>query len=138
MSRHKSLLIIAFLVFALAATVFLALRTTIFFNHAYNTSSTTPVSQNSYLFASPLQAKSGGAEKIRLTVFLLDGRGIGVANQIVTLNRPQGVTQTDVQSSTDDTGKAVFDITSLNPGRFEIAAQSGSFAIPQKVKVVFY
>lgn len=138
MSRRTSLLIIVFLIFALAATVFLALRTTVFFNQAYDTSLSTPVSQNSYLFASPLQAKSGGAEKIRVTVFLLDSRGIGVANQLVTLNRPQGITQTDLQSTTDDTGKAVFDITSLNPGRFDITAQSGNFSIPQKVKVIFY
>ncbi len=126
------------------ATLFLVGRTTIFQKRA-STSSSSYVLENSYLFASPLQAKAGDIttpadhrEQIRLTVFLLDGRGLGVANQIVSLQLPANITITNQQEITDSSGKAVFDITSSTAQTFYVTASVGTAKLPQKVRVIFY
>ena len=127
---------------SLIASLVLVARTTVFHGRA---SSSTYVLENSYLFASPLQAKAGDKntpadhhEQIRLTVFLLDGRGLGVANQTVTLQLPQNITITNQQEITDSTGKALFDITSSLAQSFYVTASVGGAKLPQKVRVVFY
>lgn len=126
------------------ATLFLVGRTTIFQKRAF-TSSSSYVLENSYLFASPLQAKAGNKttpadhrEQIRLTVFLLDGRGLGVASQTVSLQLPTNITIINQQEITDSTGKAVFDITSSSAQTFYVTATVGGAKLPQKVRVVFY
>lgn len=135
---NKSLAIIVILLISLIAVVYLVLHPVILTGRASGTSSNNPITlENSYLFASPLQAKADGKEKIRITVFLLDGRGMGVASQEVELIRPQAVSVVEIQSISDDSGKSVFDITSLTPGKFEITGKVNSKEIPQKVKVTF-
>lgn len=143
MKTIKYLLIIAFLSLSLVATLYLVGRTTIFQKRASNSSSY--VLENSYLFASPLQAKasdkdlpSDRREMIRLTIFLLDGRGLGVANQIIALHLPKDVTILSQQEITDNTGKAVFDIASSTNQTFYATASVGNNKLPQKVRVVFY
>lgn len=144
MKSTKYLFIIGFLTLSLIASLILVARTTIFRGRA--SSSNSPyVLENSYLFASPLQAKAGDKstpadrhEQIRLTIFLLDGRGLGVANQTVSLQLPQNITITNQQEITDSTGKAVFDITSSIAQSFYITASVGGVKLPQKVRVVFY
>lgn len=144
MKTIKYLLIIAFLSLSLVATLYLVGRTTIFQKRASN-SSASYVLENSYLFASPLQAKasekdlpSDRREMIRLTIFLLDGRGLGVSNQIITLHLPKDVTILSQQEITDNTGKAVFDIASSTAQTFYATASVGGAKLPQKVRVVFY
>lgn len=144
MKSTKYLFIIAFLSLSLIASLYLVGRTTIFQKRA-SSSSYSYVLENSYLFASPLQAKAGSIttpseqrEQIRLTVFLLDGRGLGVANQVVSLQLPSNTTITKQQEITDSTGKAVFDITSSTAQTFYVTATVGNSKLPQKVKVVFY
>lgn len=134
----RSLLLIVILLLGLIAAIFLSSRTTIFLGKAAYTNTSPITLENSYLFVSPLQAKADGKELIRVTVFLLDGRGLGVANQTVDLIRPQTLTILDTQPQSDDTGKAVFDVSSITPGRFEISARTGNKNIPQKARVVFY
>jgi len=140
----KYLFIIGFLTLSLIASLYLVARTTIFQKRA-SSSSSSYVLENSYLFASPLQAKAGDKttpadrhEQIRLTVFLLDGRGLGVANQTVSLQLPQNITIINQQEITDSTGKAVFDITSSLAQSFYATASVGGAKLPQKVRVVFY
>ncbi len=135
--KNKYLFIIGFLSLALIASVFLVIRTTTTYQRAAG-SSTSVVLENSYLFASPLQAKADSKEKIRITVFLLDGRGLGVANQTVTLNLPKTVTIQNQQEITDSNGKAVFDLSSSTAQTTNITAVTGSSKLPQSVKVVFY
>lgn len=144
MKPIKYLLIIAFLSLSLIATLFLIGKTTIFQKRA-SSSSASYVLENSYLFASPLQAKAGESslptdhrEQIRLTVFLLDGRGLGVGNQIISIQIPANVTITNQQEITDNTGKAVFDITSSTAQTFYVTASVGNAKLPQKVRVAFY
>ena len=136
--NKKYLFIILFLSIALIASVFLVLRTTIFVKKASTGNQSSVVLENSYLFASPLQAKADNKEKIRLTVFILDGRGLGVSNQTISLSTSSKISITKIQNITDDSGKAVFDLSSNNPGRFDVTAKTTSGNIPQQVKVVFY
>jgi len=136
--NKKYLLIIAFLSLALIASLFLVLKTTIFVKKASNSNQSTVVLENSYIFVSPLQAKADNKEKMRLTVFILDGRGLGVPNQIVDLSTSVKISITEVQKNTDESGKAVFDLSSNIPGQFNITAKTQSGTLPQQVKVVFY
>mgnify|MGYP001181034762 FL=1 len=121
----------------LFGSVFLVTKTTTISKRA-STSSTTIALENSYLFASPLQAKADSLEQIRLTVFLLDGRGLGVANQPVSLNLPTSVRITKSQETTDQTGKAVFDLISSTPQTINVSASVDNSTLPQKVKIIFY
>lgn len=135
---NKSLVIIVFLIFALTASLFLVLRTTVFFGKAAFTNTNSIAYENSYLFASPLQAKADGKEQLRVTVFILDGRGIGIPNISVSLLPQSALTVKDTQAVTDDSGKAVFDISSLTKGTFNLQARADNHSIPQQVKIAFY
>lgn len=137
--NKKYLLIIIILSLALIASVFLVVRVTSTYNKAATTSNKNPiVLENSYLFASPLQAKADGKEQIRLTVFLLDGRGLGVANQSVTIDIPQTISINNSQEITDENGKAIFDLSSPVAQTISITAKSNGLSLPQKVKLIFY
>lgn len=132
----RYLVIFIILIIALIGSVTLVLRTTVFINKA--TVDTTVVLENSYLFASPIQAKADGLEKVRLTIFLLDGRGLGVPNQTVTINVSPLVTLQESQNVTDESGKAIFDLSSSTNKTFNVSAQVGNKTLPQQVKIVFY
>ncbi|MDP4009579.1 MAG: Ig-like domain-containing protein [Candidatus Shapirobacteria bacterium] len=138
MASKKIIFVIIFLSISLIASMFLVLRTTVFFGKATSSNSSPIVLENSYLFASPIQAKADGKEKIRITAFLLDGQGLGISNLKVSLQLPQNVSVLAIQSVTDDTGKAVFDLSSSVAKQLDIAAQVNNKTIPQKVKIVFY
>lgn len=111
---------------------------TSFFGLASTSGSDTNVSTaNSYIFASPLQAQSGGNEQIRVTVFILNSEGLGVSGETVSLANDLGLTVNSVQPTTDTYGKAIFDIASQNPGEYKVGAKSGSTLLPQTVLVSF-
>lgn len=133
----KTNLLTVFLFFALLASLYLVLKTTIFYGQAA-TVNTAPVAlENSYLFASPLQAKADSQELVRITVFLLDGRGLGLPGQPVEIEKPSQLIIKQSQAVTDDAGKATFDIASPTPGTFDIVAKTGGLTLPQKVKITF-
>ncbi|MEI8068057.1 MAG: Ig-like domain-containing protein [Candidatus Shapirobacteria bacterium] len=136
--RNKYILIIIFLSLSLIASLFLVLRTTIFFGKATSSNNSPIALENSYIFASPLQAKADGKEQIRVTVYLLDGRGLGVANKNVILNIPNSIKTNDLQSTSDDSGKAVFDLASIIPQKTIVTATADNKQLPQKINVVFY
>lgn len=136
--KNKYLIIIIFLSLALIASLYLVLQTTVFVKKATTTNQSSVALENSYLFVSPLQAKADDKEKMRLTVFILDGRGMGIAGQSVSLITSSKINVTSIQSQTDDSGKAVFDLTSGIAGQFTVSAKSNNTTLPQQVKVVFY
>ena len=123
---------------ALIVSVFLVVKTTTLYKKAAVGNQASVALENSYLFASPLQAKADNQEKIRLTAFILDGRGIGVPNQTVNISTSSKISIIEIQKTTDDTGKATFDLSSNITGRFDITVKTKSGTIPQQVKVVFY
>lgn len=92
---------------------------------------------NSYIFASPLSANTAFNEKVRVTVILLDSKGLGVSSKQVKLKTDPGIVISSVQDVTDNYGKAVFDISAASPGEYMIAAQVADISISQTVKVSF-
>ncbi|MDP2684302.1 MAG: Ig-like domain-containing protein [bacterium] len=92
---------------------------------------------NSYVFASPVRAKASG-DLIRVTVFLLDDEGRGIFDKKVSLRALEGVLDIkDVQSLTDETGKAMFDLGSSVIGTFSLEAVTEKLVLPQKIKVIY-
>ena len=134
----KSLVPIILLLLTLASSLFLVFRVTSFSGRAAGSGSSSTSLDNSYLFASPLQARAKSLQKVRVTVFLLDGRGLGVPGLPVDLEVPSSLNLIETQKITDDSGRAVFDLTSDSPGKFTVSARVGSRPISQKLTLVFY
>lgn len=92
---------------------------------------------NSYLFASPIRAKASG-DLIRITIFLLDDEGNGIFDKKVNLRALEGqLNIKEIQSLTDETGKAVFDVASSVIGVFNLEAFTEDLVLPQRVKVIY-
>jgi len=90
-----------------------------------------------------LSARVGG-DKIRVTVFILDGQGKGIAGKRVTVNcrdsvscQANGIVFSDVQPQTDSLGQSIFDISGSVAGQYELQASSEGIAIPQTVTISF-
>lgn len=91
---------------------------------------------NSYVFASPVRAKAGG-DLIRVTVFALDDQGAGVYDKKVSLTTNNSdLAIKDIQSLTDETGMALFDVSSSVPNSYELSVLIGGVLLPQKLKVL--
>ncbi len=141
----KSVVVYFILVLFLLAVAFVVLnlsagRTT-FFGKAVGSGVFS--SSNSYVFGSPLSARVGG-DKIRVTVFILDGQGKGIAGKLVAVNckdavacQTSGIVFSDVQPQTDSLGQAIFDISGQNPGQYELQATSEGVTIPPTVTISF-
>ena len=92
---------------------------------------------NSYIFGSPLTAKADNLEKIKISVFLLNNQGLGVEGKIVELNTDLGVNVENSQTQTDNTGQAIFYLTSSSIGRYQITAKTEGQSLPQTTTVNF-
>jgi hypothetical protein len=93
--------------------------------------------ENSYVFASPVSAASDGVTPVRITVFLLNNQGLGVEAQKVILGVPSTITVSGVQDVTDSFGRAIFDLTSKDPGSYTISASASQISLPQSVSISF-
>lgn len=93
---------------------------------------------NSYVFISPLRAPANNREKIRLTVFLLDNQGLGVMGKSVVLAIDPKLNIENVQSVTDQTGKAVFDISSSARREYYLDVKVDDKLLNQKAHLSFY
>ncbi len=98
---------------------------------------------NSYLFASPLIARADNEQKVQINVFLLDKEGHGVSGQNVVLDITPKVVSSglpeifEIRPVSDSNGQAIFELTSLSSGNFEITANVGGVMISQMVVVTF-
>lgn len=102
----------------------------------FNTVNVVSIS-NSYIFASPVRATAGG-DLIRVTVFILDDEGNGLYDKKVTVkSNNQDLIIKEVQSLTDETGKAVFDVASNIAGVYTLEAFVEELVLPQKIKVTY-
>ena len=136
MKTRNALLVLAtiFLISVLAVLFALTQGRAIYMGRA---SGSTYSLSNSYVFASPLSAKSP-TERIRVTVFLLDEKGRGVAGKEIYLKtNPAGVNFSAVQSITDKMGQAVYDLATATPGKYVVEAQTDGNSLPQTVTVKF-
>lgn len=93
--------------------------------------------ENSYVFLTPLQAKADGIEKIRVTVFVLNNQGLGVADRNVTWQDQEGLIGEIVQNPTDNLGRANIDFVSKTPGQYRIEIRVDNEALDQKVNLRF-
>lgn len=126
------LLIMALVIYYLKFAVFLTPKA------SYPVTSNSVSVNNSYIFASPVRAKVDG-DLIRITVFLLDETGLGVFDKKVEIvNTDPVVVINEVQSLTDETGKAIFDISGSAAGTYFLTVKTGNVTLPQSVKLVFY
>lgn len=92
---------------------------------------------NSYVFASPVRASVNG-DLIRITVFILDTEGRGVFDKKVTLQNSETTLDiSEIQALTDETGKAIFDISASVTGIYLLESVVDNQILPQRVKIVF-
>ena len=138
------ILVVFFLFGALGSTIYLVKNRTSYQSRA--SSAQTYVqpepagifdAKNSYLSASPLEARAGGEENISLTVFLLDEQSKGVPGKVVVLSPVPGLTISQVQNISDSLGRAIFDISTNRPGDYFLQASAEGQTIPQKARVSF-
>lgn len=94
--------------------------------------------ENSYLFVTPLKARANGQEKIRLTVFVLNNQGLGVLGKKVYLERNEALYIDEIQSLTDNYGKAYFDVSSTKPGEYYLNVFVDNISLNQKAHLSFY
>jgi len=92
---------------------------------------------NSYVFASPLTAKAG-IEKIRITAYILDDRGLGISGKAVSIGESGNELQiTPIQPVTDGQGRATFDVGAVTPGTYIIQAVVDGTKLSQQADITF-
>ncbi|MGB9882964.1 MAG: Ig-like domain-containing protein [Microgenomates group bacterium] len=133
----KIILLIVFLGIILGFTIFFGLYEVQFFSSRASIKRTNFSLDNSYVFITPLQARANGQEKIRVTVFVLDDRGLGVLGKNVILSSNEALNIENIQASTDNLGKAYFDISSIKPGDYYLEVKIDGQRLKQKVHLVF-
>jgi len=94
--------------------------------------------ENSYVFMNPWKAQANGKDKIRVTVFVLNGQGLGVPTKRVLLGIDPRVAVTNVQDTTDTVGKAIFEFSTTVPGDYYLDVKIDAITLPQKMKLSFY
>lgn len=94
--------------------------------------------ENSYLFTTPLRAAASGSEKIRVTVFILNNQGLGVLGKSVSLGQDPNLTIETIQGMSDQFGKAVFDVSSVNKGEYYLEVKVGDMKMNQQAHLTFY
>ena len=136
--RYKKIVLFSiFVILLLLASYLLFFRR----SSSIKTSNNPPVNQNtdieinnSYLFASPLGASANGAEKVRITFFILSNIGTGVEGQVVRMNNIDGVVVDEIQMITDAFGRAIFDVSTSVAGEYFFQGSVNNKGIPQRVR----
>ena len=96
-----------------------------------------PSSTNSLVLAFPLTVKADGSSKSIINVFIRSDKGIPIKEQKVTVSSSLGDI-TEVNGTTDDQGKATFNLSSSQPGIAAIEAIiGGTMTLTQKLSVKF-
>lgn len=94
--------------------------------------------ENSYIFVTPLKARANNQEKIRITVFVLNNQGLGVAGKKVDIPMSPGISSEATQGLTDSFGKAFFDISSNIAGEYYFEVKVDGVSLNQKAHLSFY
>ncbi len=108
-----------------------------FFNTRADVSQASFSIDNSYIFSTPSQARANGQEKIRLTVFVLNNQGLGVLGKKVLIETDSSLTIDTIQGSTDNYGKAYFDISATKPAQYYLEIKIDDKALNQKAHLEF-
>ena len=152
-SRRTKYIIIVFILFIVLILILILflylIRSPLIFRSGAYSSTTTSTDEtrpagtsglsldNSYVFASPLRAKVGG-EQIRITVYILNDRGLGMSGKTVSLGRGSQLQVSSIQPVTDGQGRATFDVASESaPGLYIIEAAVDGATLIQKATITF-
>jgi hypothetical protein len=130
------IIIILIIIFALIFALYISKNRVLVLSRAYGSGNQVELA-NSYLFASPLKAKAGSSERIRVTVFVLDSQGKGVFGRNVILGESDSIRVLPVQPTTDLIGRAVFDVAGSVSGYYVLEATVDGKVIPQRVGLTF-
>ena len=135
----KSLLILfIFLAILLGFAIFFGLYEVQFFTGRASIKTVAFSVDNSYVFITPLRSRANGQEKIRVTVFVLDDQGLGVMGKKVVLIPAEALNIENIQSLTDNFGKAYFDVTSTKIGEYYLEVRIDDTVLKQKAHLSFY
>lgn len=135
----KKILLFVFLfliIFFLFAGLFFFYEARFFSSRASSTQEAFSV-ENSYIFVTPLQAKANSEERIRVTVFILNDRGLGVAGKTVIFAQDPGILLDVNQIVTDSMGKATFDVAGKSPGEYYLDVTVDDMKLTQKAHLSF-
>lgn len=95
---------------------------------------------NSLAVSTPTCAKADGESITRLQVYCLNTRGLGGPNirvSVAPTSHAQSMSIRAVQGTTDQTGKAIFDITSSTEGIFDLTIKCGDVLIQNNHRACF-
>lgn len=135
--KKPTLFLIIFLVVLLGFTVFFGLYEVKFFVGRASVVESQFSPDNSYIFVSPLQAKANNQEKIRITVFILNNQGLGVAGKKVIVPSDPSLKIDSIQGLTDSYGKAYFDVSSGKAGEYFLEIKVDNTSLDQTAHLVF-
>ncbi len=88
--------------------------------------------KNSLVMGEKVLAKADGKDKCVINVFALDNKGKGVFGRQVQLS---GLDQ--MNAITDDSGKARFEMVSMEAKQYELIASVNGVQLTKKIKVTF-
>ena len=97
---------------------------------------TDPSSQNSLIFAWPLEVIADGKSTSEITIFVRDAEGRGLAGHEVNITATNGAIQEGL-ITTDTQGKAIFHISSQTPGIAQIEALVDKVKLQRNISVQF-
>lgn len=95
---------------------------------------------NSLAVSTPSCVAGDGDEKTRLMIYCLNGRGLGepkVSTSVRPNGNVQGLQIIPVRATTDETGRAIFDITSNSQGMVEVSIWCGDVLIKENHRLCF-
>lgn len=94
--------------------------------------------KDSYVIGEKILARADGKDKCIVNVFLVDNRGRAVPSKSVVLSGMEGLTEAGGgTATTDNDGKASFELTSTKEGQFRVTAMVEGVPLPGGVTVTF-
>jgi len=94
--------------------------------------------ENSFVFMNPLRAQANGTDKIRVTLMILNGSGLGVLGKKPVIGVDPRLVVNKVQDTTDSVGKAEFEFSTTVAGEYYLEVKIDEITLAQKVKMSFY
>ena len=97
-------------------------------------------SENSLAVSTPTCVAADGQEITRLQVYCLNGQGLAEPNTRVYVSPCGDARQlqiTAIQGTTDETGKAIFDVTSSSEGLYDLTIFCGDVLVKNNHRVCF-
>ena len=94
--------------------------------------------ENSYVFMNPFSAPANGKDKIRVTIMVLNGSGLGVLGKKPIIAVDPRLVVDRVQDTTDSLGKAIFEFSTTTAGEYYLEVKIDETTLLQKAKLSFH